>query len=243
MTETWDTIADWYAQRVRSGSAMHRFSRDALLRMLPADLSAQRVLDLGCGEGIVSRAVAARGAAVMGVDPSPQMVEHARRAEQEAPTGARFALDDGCVLATVATCSVDWVTAALSLNNVPDLGAALGAVHRVLVPGGGLVFTVPHPCFEAPHAYWTDGEDTGGPAPRRVVGDYLVEVFWRSANPEGARRAGNRHRTFATYLNALVRHGFRIEAVDEPAPDAGVVAEQPRRVALPPFVAVRAGRG
>lgn len=241
MTETWDTIADWYAQRVRSGSAMHRFSRDALLRMLPADLSALRVLDLGCGEGIVSRAVAARGAVVTGVDPSPQMIDHARRAEREAPTGARFAVDDGCVLATVETRSVDWVTAALSLNNVPDLDAALRAVHRVLVPGGGLVFTVPHPCFEAPHAGWTDGDDCR-PA-RRVVGDYLIEGFWRSANPEGARRAGNRHRTFATYLNALVRHGFRIEVVEEPAPDTGVVAEQPRRAALPPFAVIRAGRG
>ncbi len=240
MTDTWDTIADWYAQRVRSGSALHRFSCDALLAHLPADLTGRQALDLGCGEGIVSRALAARGAAVTGVDPSAQMVEHARRAEQEAPTGATFTVDDGCVLATVEPASVDWVTAALSLNNVPDLDAALGAVHRVLAPEGRLVFTVPHPCFEAPQAGWT-GPDDGDPV-RRVVGDYLSEGFWRSANPDGARRAGNRHRMFATYLNALIRYGFRLEVVDEPAPDADVAAEQPRRASLPPFAVVRARR-
>ena len=75
---------------------------------------------------------------------------------------------------------------------------------------------------------------------RRVVGDYLTEGFWRSANPEGARRAGNQHRTLSTYLTALVRHGFRLEAVDEPAPDARVAAAQTRRAGLPPFVVLRA---
>lgn len=240
MTDTWDTIADWYAARIRSGSAMHRFGRDALLRLLPADLTGRRVLDLGCGEGLVSRALAGRGAAVKGVDPSPRMVEHARRAEQEEHTGTVYTVDDGCALDSVASASMDWVTAALSLNNVPDLDAALRAVQRVLVPHGALVFTVPHPCFEAPYAGWTEGDD-GVPA-RRVVGDYLSEGFWRSANPEGARRAGNRHRTVATYLNALVRHGLRLDAVDEPAPDAGVAAEQPRRALLPPFAVVRCRR-
>ncbi|HZG04486.1 MAG TPA: hypothetical protein VE546_13085 [Streptomyces sp.] len=75
---------------------------------------------------------------------------------------------------------------------------------------------------------------------RRVVGDYLAEGFWRSANPAGARRAGNQHRTLSTYLTALVRHGFRIEAVDEPAPDARVAAAQPQRAGLPPFIVVHA---
>ena len=35
MAETWDSIADWYAALVRGGSAMHEFSRDILLSVLP----------------------------------------------------------------------------------------------------------------------------------------------------------------------------------------------------------------
>ncbi|MFI5635358.1 class I SAM-dependent methyltransferase [Streptomyces sp. NPDC051664] len=202
MTDSWDTIADWYAELLRSGSAMHDFARDILLGRLPGLLAGHRVLDLGCGEGIIARAVAARGASVVGIDPSPRMIENAQVAERSRPSGALFSVDDGCTLATVATGSVEWVTAGLSLNNVHDLDAALSAVHRVLVPGGFLVFTIPHPCFEAPHATWTE---TGNGTVRRVVGDYLTEGFWRSRNPEGARRAGNQHRKVSTYLTALMQ--------------------------------------
>ncbi|MEV7680068.1 methyltransferase domain-containing protein [Streptomyces sp. NPDC088341] len=167
------------------------------------------------------------------------MIENARDVERSLPSGTLFSVDDGCALGTVATGSVEWVTAGLSLNNVSDLDAALSAVHRVLVPGGFLVFTIPHPCFEAPHAAWTETEDG---TVRRVVGDYLSEGFWHSANPEGARRAGNQHRKLSTYLTALVRHGFRTEAVDEPTPDARVIAEQPQRAGLPPFMVLQARR-
>jgi 2-polyprenyl-3-methyl-5-hydroxy-6-metoxy-1,4-benzoquinol methylase len=70
VTETWDTIADWYADRLSAGSPMHGFARDALLAALPQDLTGVRVTDLGCGEGIITRAVAARGATAVGVDPT-----------------------------------------------------------------------------------------------------------------------------------------------------------------------------
>ncbi|MEY9946646.1 class I SAM-dependent methyltransferase [Kitasatospora sp. GAS1066B] len=239
MTDTWDTIADWYAQLLRNGSALNEFSRDILLDQLPDDPAGRRVLDVGCGEGIATRALAARGAHALGIDPSPRMIEHARAAEQRTPTGARSLVDDGCTLATVAAGSVDWVTAALSLNNVPDLPAALRAARRVLVPDGLLVFTIPHPCFEAPHAGWTDSTAEPG-RPRRVVGDYHAEGFWRSADPHGVRRAGNQHRRLSGYLNALIAHGFAIEATAEPEPGPEVAAAQPRRAELPPFFVVRA---
>ncbi|SEG93037.1 Methyltransferase domain-containing protein [Actinacidiphila yanglinensis] len=237
MTDSWDTIADWYAELLRTGSAMHDFHCDLLLGLLPDRLGGCRVLDLGCGEGIVARAAAARGASVTGIDPSPRMIEHARASGAGGPGTVAYAVDDGCVLGTVADGSVDWVTAGLSLNNVPDLDAALAAVRRVLTARGSLAFTIPHPCFEAPHAGWTRSAD--GPV-RRVVGDYLAEGFWRSDNPEGARRAGNQHRTLSTYLTALVRHGFVLETVVEPSPSDQVVAAQPHRAGLPPFLGVRA---
>ncbi|MFF1906000.1 class I SAM-dependent methyltransferase [Kitasatospora sp. NPDC058218] len=237
MTDSWDTIADWYAGLLQAGSAMHDFNRDVLLHHLPEELNGHHVLDLGCGEGIVARAVAARGASVVGIDPSPRMIEHARAAETSQSGTVIYSVDDGCVLSTVVADSVDWVTAGLSLNNVPNLDAALTAVKRVLVTQGSLVFTIPHPCFEAPHATWTQAADG---AARRVVGSYLTEGFWRSDNPDGARRAGNQHRTLSTYLTALVRHGFVLEAAAEPVPSAQVAAAQPQRAELPPFLAIRA---
>jgi hypothetical protein len=105
------------------------------------------------------------------------------------------------------------VVANLSLNNVDDLDAVLGSVRRVLRPGGWLVVTIPHPCFETPDASSGTGPD-GRPA--QLVSGYVTERFWRSADPQGVRRAGNWHRTMATYLNALVEGGFLIERLLEP---------------------------
>ncbi|MEU8837335.1 methyltransferase domain-containing protein [Streptomyces sp900116325] len=239
MTDSWDTIADWYAELMRAGSALNDFNRDVLLDHLPDALSDHHVLDLGCGKGLITRAVAARGAAVMGIDPSPRLIEHARGAGTAGPGTVIYAVDDICVLGTVADNSVDWVTAGLSLNHVPDIGAALTAVRRVLTARGSLTFSIPHPCFEAPYATWTQATEG---AVRRVVGDYLAEGFWRSDNPQAVRRAGNQHRTLSTYLTALVRHGFALSAVTEPAPTAQVSAQQPQRAGLPPFLVIRARR-
>ncbi|TWF82907.1 class I SAM-dependent methyltransferase [Kitasatospora viridis] len=240
MTDTWDTIADWYAELLRTGSPLNDFNRAALLDLLPAELAGRRVLDLGCGEGLVARALAARGAEVLGIDPCAPLLDHARAAGTPGPGTVRYAVDDGCLLATVADRSVEWVTAGLSLNHVPDLGAALTAVRRVLTAHGALVFSVPHPCFEAPHASWTSEPDG---TVRRAVGDYLTEGFWRSDNPAGVRRAGNQHHTVATYLTALLDAGFALEAVTEPAPPPPVTQQQPQRAGLPPFLVIRARTG
>jgi magnesium-protoporphyrin O-methyltransferase len=52
--------------------------RETLLSWLPADLSGERILDAGCGTGVFSLALAARGAQVVGVDLSPDLVAAAR---------------------------------------------------------------------------------------------------------------------------------------------------------------------
>jgi SAM-dependent methyltransferase len=175
----------------------------------------------------------------VGIDPTAGLIAHAKAAEDTSPTGASYEVDDGCTLSTVASESVDWVTAGLSLNNIPDLEAAVRSIRRVLIPEGRFVFTIPHPCFEAPHAAWIDTGDGPG---KRVSGDYLLEGFWRSANPEGVRRAGNQHRILSRYLMALIDQGFMLDMVAEPVADQRVVAEQPRRARLPPFLLVRARR-
>jgi hypothetical protein len=76
----------------------------------------------------------------------------------------------------------------------------------------------------------------------RAVTGYFDERFWRSANPHGVRRAGSHHRTLATYLNALVRAGFTLEAVAEPAAGPRLARQQPVYAEVPIFFAARARR-
>lgn len=236
MDENWDSIADWYAALVRDGSSMHGFNRDILLSVLPMNLAGVDVLDIGCGEGIITRAVAARGATALGVDPTSALIEHARAAERAQPVGAIYRQDDGETLASVGSATIDWATAGLSLNNIPDLDSAVESIKRVLKADGRLAFTVPHPCFDAP----CSGSVAIGGTSRRLVGDYFAEGFWRLAESQSVRRAGNYHRTITTYVRTLIDHGFVLEVLAEPAPDVGVRTTNPHRVGLPPFLLVRA---
>ena len=101
----------------------------------------RRVLDAGCGTGYGAEMLAAAGAAsVMGVDSAAAVVEAARaraggRLAFERADVARLPCDDG---------SFDLVTCFEVIEHVPDPGAVLGELRRVLAPGGVLAISSPN---------------------------------------------------------------------------------------------------
>lgn len=72
--------------------------RATLLSMLPQDLSGWRILDAGCGAGAMSVELAARGANVIGVDLSPQIVAFAASNLPEFANGGSVELHSGDML-------------------------------------------------------------------------------------------------------------------------------------------------
>lgn len=209
-----------------------------MLQGLLPDVAGAAVLDVACGQGLATRAVAAAGAhLVVGVDQSDAMLDIARRHGGSAD-GTKITYD-AQQLRTFEDSAFDGVTCQLGLMDIPDLDATLMAIRRVLRRNGWFVFVIGHPCYLVPGARVTTGSD-GRPAV--VIGDYFQERFWRSTNPNGVRRAGNHHRTLSTYLNGLVRAGFALDAEDEPKPSDLLAAQQPLYQQVPIFFAARAIR-
>jgi demethylmenaquinone methyltransferase / 2-methoxy-6-polyprenyl-1,4-benzoquinol methylase len=105
---------------------------------------ADTVLDVATGTGAVARElIAQKGCAVVGLDPSPEMLEEARR---RLPPHVRLVEGDAESL-PFPDGAFDAVTFAYPLRYVADPGAALRELARVIRPGGtmaGLEFGIPH---------------------------------------------------------------------------------------------------
>ena len=239
MTEAaYDTIATWYDTVVRKGDVA--MTMDIILRPLLAlmgDVLEQRMCDLACGQGMVARELARRGARVVGVDLSMKLLEIARQVERDEPLGVTYIQDDAQTLAPLEADSFDGIVCNMALMDIPDLEALCRSVVRVLCPGGWFVCSITHPCFQTPDSDWMKAPDG---VQSRTVPAYFTEGFWRSNNPNGVRgQVGAYHHTLGTYFTTLARAGLVLEQVIEPQPTTDTEAAIPGYHIVPAFMVMR----
>lgn len=98
--EAWKTLtSDAPVSRIRASVRAGRDeTRATLLSWLPADMRGMRVLDAGCGTGMLAIDMAARGASVVAVDLSPTLVGFGAERATEAGVGDRIAFHAGDML-------------------------------------------------------------------------------------------------------------------------------------------------
>ncbi|WP_237217523.1 class I SAM-dependent methyltransferase [Falsiroseomonas oryziterrae] len=131
-----------------------------------------RVLDLGTGTGVVARALAARGADVLGLDVAPGQIVEARRLAAEEGLAARFEEgfaersgqpDDGFDLVVAAQCWhwFDRALAAAEARRVLKPGGALLICHHDWLPHPGTVAHATEFLIEAHNPRWRMGRGSG----------------------------------------------------------------------------------
>ncbi len=101
-----------------------------------------RVLEIGCGTGSVTRLLLDRGAVVTAIDQSPEMLEQARERIGDEPSGAiRFIEQTASEIDALTEASFDSVVLSLCLSDMSasERAYVLRAARRLLVPGGRLV--------------------------------------------------------------------------------------------------------
>ena len=152
---SWMANADAWTRTVREGRiASRRLATDAAIVDAVAERNPKRVLDLGCGEGWLMRALAERGIEAIGLDVSLELVMAAEEAG-----GGRYrccSYEELVEDPTRAGGPYDAIACNFSLLGA-DLVPLLRALRRNLPPGGALVIQTVHPWTAAGDEGYADG--------------------------------------------------------------------------------------
>jgi SAM-dependent methyltransferase len=206
-----DQAASWLAWARTPGHDAYWHYRDAFFPLLP--VAGRRTLDVGCGEGRVTRDLAARGHRVVGLDCSATLVGHAAAAH----AGGCYVRADAAAL-PFPDAAFDLVVAYNSLMDVEDMPASVREAARVLAPGGRFAFCLTHPFTDA-GKFASRAPD----APFVLTGSYFgrrhVEVSYTRAGLAVTLRGWCY--PLEAYARAFEDAGFLIEALREPSDPRG----------------------
>jgi SAM-dependent methyltransferase len=229
VTARYDDVAESYS----AGSEDYSGSAIATLLELVGEVGGQRVLDLACGHGIVARELARRGARVVGLDLSNELLRRARSIEADVSLGIQYVHGDGADPTGLEPSAFDLVVCNFGLSDIDDLERTVANVARVLVPRGRFIFSILHPCFAG-------ATQVSGSWPSE--GTYYDEGWWRADGELSAlrREVGANHRMLSTYFNTLTRHGLQIDTLIEPPPEPSWTAARPAAAGQPVYLVVRA---
>jgi SAM-dependent methyltransferase len=229
----WEQVAEnWVAwARTPAHDAYWQYRHSFFDRIVPAP--GRRTVEVGCGEGRVSRDLRDRGHRVVGVDLSPTLLRHARDADDV----TAYVRADAARL-PLADRSCDLVVSYNALMDIVDMEGAVAEAARVLDPGGRFCVCITHPMNNSGHF---DGPDPD--APFRVTGTYFGRRrFEVTVERDGLTMSfrGWSH-ALEDYVRALADAGFVIEAMAEPVP-ASATPYLAQWCRVPMFLHIRAAK-
>jgi 2-polyprenyl-3-methyl-5-hydroxy-6-metoxy-1,4-benzoquinol methylase len=157
-----------------------------------------RVLDVGCGEGWLARAIAPHGCRVVGIDASEALIASAR----DLGGGTFVAMTYDAIAASTATLGAPFDVAVCNFSLLEaELAPLLDALHGVIGADGRLVIQTVHPWIACGDAPYVDGwrEETFA----SFGGGFAASMPWY-------------FRTLASWVDAIGASRFAIGRIVEP---------------------------
>lgn len=217
--------ADFWVKIMRDGLDPYRtqLTNDAVIDAIEPRPGLD-ILDIGCGEGYLSRLIARHGAQVTGIDACEELVEAARHAADDEGLDIEHVTAPADQL-PLPDESVDIVVCNHLLNDLDDLEGPMDEFARVLRTNGRLVVLMLHPCFYQPRA---DRSSSSTPV---SVAEYFTErTIEQNFNVAGliSPAAVTVHvRSLEAVATSLTNARFAITSLAEPHPSLEQTASNP----------------
>ncbi|WP_205325117.1 class I SAM-dependent methyltransferase [Glycomyces sp. YM15] len=220
-------LGDAFADHSANGAYNAYVDRPAMLG-LAGDVAGQRFLDVGCGPGHYAAALLERGASVVGVEGSAELLA---RAKQQVGERAELRQHDlELPLDFAEDASFDAVLCALVIHHITDRAGLLAEIFRVLRPGGRFLISTTHPAAD-----WRHFGDS-------YFSDEWVDLHVREDLPP----IHFQRNTVEGFIGDLLDAGFAVEKLIEPRPAPELEPIDPKAFAelntRPSFLAARLRR-
>ena len=238
---SWEKSADWYDKIIGpQGSDLYqRIVIPGALELLQPKPK-EKILDLGCGQGVFSRALADTGAEVTGIDASPSLIQKARGYPSK--TGLRYLVRDAAKIADLEP--FDAISCILALQNMAHLGDVCRAAATALKQSGRFLWVLNHPCFRIPRQTSWGFEES---VQYRRIDAYSTPLsipILMHPGMAGSESTMSFHHSLADLMRPAFEAGFALSALEEwhsdkisePGPRARI--ENHARLEFPLFLAL-----
>lgn len=215
---SWGKVAGWYDELLekKDGTYQKEVILPNLLRLLDPQKT-DTILDIACGQGFFSRAIAEKGAKVIASDIAKELISIAR---ENSSKSIEFHVTSADSLTFCTDNSVDKAIIILALQNIENFNGVIKEAYRVLKPNGKFYIVLNHPAFRIPKKSSWQWDDLSRTQYRRID-SYMSDIKERIEMNPGTVQTHNKkftisfHRPLQTYFKGLNKAGFLVGRFEE----------------------------
>lgn len=221
--ENWNVMAMAYEDFTEnSDSYSYSIEWPCVQKMLP-NIKGKSIIDLGCGTGRFTFLLEAEEPDVItGIDLSERMLDIARNKAQRNNSTAIFEKRDLNNLDLLKISKVDFIFSSTTFHYILDLDTLFYKLFNLLNEEGSCIITLMNPVYTAGYpvdkrGIFPSDEDWNIRYLDKSLRSYIQP--WIEYNDSiDNYLSSSYHHTFSDYFNAIIKAGFHILQVEEPAP-------------------------